>query len=267
MKKDISTGLLVMLAFAAYFSLKQNYFAPIYNYLTNLVDLQIWIYMLTYFLVGLPVFALVAWLRPRSFFSSLGLDRGFFMAFAAAFLFTLPMLLGFAVVYSFNTEITAGQIAQGALFAAFFEELYFRAFFFGMLFRFTRIGFVPSLLLSAVVFAGLHIYQSSDPATMIGIFMATLLGAGWFAWLYAEWKNNLWVPIFLHLLMNLYWMLFDAGDNALGPVLSNIFRMTTIAFTIVGTLYYKRRIESPLAVNRRTLWWKGEVVGESAVEK
>ncbi len=67
--------------------------------------------------------------------------------------------------------------------------------------------------------------------------------------------------------MNLYWMLFDAGDNALGPVLSNVFRMSTIALTIVGTLYYKKRIGSALAVNRRTIWWKREVVGEIVVEK
>jgi len=46
--------------------------------------------------------------------------------------------------------------------------------------------------------------------------------------------NNLWVPIGLHLFMNLHWMLFSAGDNALGSIYANVFRAITITFTIVG---------------------------------
>ncbi|MBU2466230.1 MAG: CPBP family intramembrane metalloprotease, partial [Bacteroidetes bacterium] len=166
------------------------------------------------------------------------------------------MFVGYSLIYEFNATLTYTQVAVGALFAGFFEELYFRAFFFGLLFRYTRLGFIPALLISALIFASLHLYQSEEPAAMAGIFIATLMGAGFFAWLYAEWKFNIWLIVNMHVLMNLSWMLFDAGDNALGPVLSNIFRAVTIASAILTTLWIKKRQQQKLEVNRNTIWLK-----------
>ncbi len=65
-------------------------------------------------------------------------------------------------------------------------------------------------------------------------------GAAWFAWLYVEWRNNLWLPIGLHILMNLYWALFDIESNALGGVWANVFRGLTIALSIIYTLRKKQ---------------------------
>ncbi len=70
----------------------------------------------------------------------------------------------------------------------------------------------------------------------IGVFSVTFLGAAWFAWLYVEWNNNLWVPITLHSLMNLYWGLFTLEDNALGGIWANVFRGMVIAISIVVTI-------------------------------
>ncbi len=56
--------------------------------------------------------------------------------------------------------------------------------------------------------------------------------------------------------MNLSWMLFEAGENALGPVLSNVFRAFTIAVAILLMLKYKRKRQQNLAVKRDTLWLK-----------
>jgi uncharacterized protein len=258
MKKELRPILIVIIAFSMWYFIDKAWFAPVYHFLTDLSVLPLIAYFLAYILMGLPMIAAVFWLRPGSFFSSLGMDKGFGQAVLAAIIFTLPMLLGYAVIYDFNNEITFSKIVKGAVFAALFEEWYFRGFLFGMLFRFTRLGFIPSILLGAFVFAASHLYQSNDPGVMTGIFFATLLGAGLFAWAYSEWKFNLWIAIWLHLLMNLYWMLFDAGDNALGPLASNIFRAATIAFIITGTLWYKKRKGSALVVNRRSLWMKAE---------
>ncbi|MDP3441429.1 MAG: CPBP family glutamic-type intramembrane protease, partial [Ignavibacteria bacterium] len=227
MKKDIQFGFSVVIAFAAYYLMKEWFFSSIYHSITAFSGSKIIAYLISYLTIGTPLFLGVLIHFKNSFFSSLGLDKSFLLALLAAFILTSPMLIGYAIMYPFNNEVTTFGIVRGALFAAFFEEVYFRGFFFGLLFRFTRLGFIASILLGALTFASFHLYQSNDPVVMTGIFITTLLGAGLFAWTYIEWNNNLWVSIHLHLLMNLYWMLFSAGDNALGGLTSNIFRGLT----------------------------------------
>jgi len=56
--------------------------------------------------------------------------------------------------------------------------------------------------------------------------------------------------------MNLFWMLFSAGDNAFGSLYSNIFRFTTIGIIIIGTIIYKKKKGYGLAINKETLWMK-----------
>jgi membrane protease YdiL (CAAX protease family) len=256
MRNDLKTYIWVVAAFAAFLLLFEFYFSTIFRWLMGIFNERAVSYGLAYLIVGIPVFVATTFLHRKDFFVSLGLGNGLLTGFLAAFVFTSPMLLGFALLLPFNMEVTMRQLTQGVIYAGFFEELYFRAFFFGLLFRYTRLGFIPSVLAGAVIFGLFHLYQSSDPAMMAGIFFVTLLGAGWFSWVYAEWKFNLWVPVFLHMLMNLYWLLFDAGDNALGSAIPNIFRMLTIAFVILGTLYYKKRKGLGLAVNGRSIWLK-----------
>jgi uncharacterized protein len=256
MRNDIRTTALVVFAFAAYLLLFEFYFSNIFTVLLGIINDRVVSYGLAYLIVGIPLFVATLVLHRTQFFRSLGLSSSLLKGFLTAFVFTLPMLLGFGLLLPFNSEITLRQVVQGAVYAGFFEELYFRAFFFGLLFRYTRLGFVPSVLAGAIIFGLFHLYQSSEPLTMAGIFLVTLLGAGWFSWMYAEWKFNLWVPVFMHLLMNLYWMLFNAGDNALGAAIPNVFRIITIAFIMLGTLYYKRKRSEALEVNINSLWMK-----------
>lgn len=214
-------------------------------------------HFITYIVVGIPIFAGVLWMHGRrSFFEALGLDKGFTKAVLIALVCTLPMLLGYASVFPFNQEITLHKILLGAVGAALFEELYFRGFLFGQVFQYTPLGFIPSIFIGAGLFASVHLYQSQDPTTLAGIFATTFMGAVLFAWVFTEWNANLWVPIFLHLFMNLFWLLFSAGDNALGGVYANIFRAVTIALVITGTIVYKRKNNLPLSITRRTLWLK-----------
>ncbi|MBZ0242467.1 MAG: CPBP family intramembrane metalloprotease [Bacteroidales bacterium] len=255
-KLSTQTLLLVPTAFLVYVLLFKFYFSTCYNFLLSIVNERLSSYFLTYLVVGLPIFAVSFLVFRGRFLSSLGFKGSFGYGFVFALISTAPMLVGYAIVYDFNYAISLKQIVVGAIFAGFFEELYFRAFFFGLLFRFTKLGFVPALFLGALLFGGFHLYQSSDSGLMFGIFMTTILGAGFFAWLYVESNYNLWLIVNLHLLMNLSWMLFDAGDNALGPLLSNVFRALTIASAILLMLQQKRKLQQDLVVKRDTLWFK-----------
>jgi len=257
MYKTIKLPLFTLVAFGLYYWLQNTMFRQIQDFYHLFIMQDSLSYILTYISIGIPIFiALLKLHQPKDFFHALGLQRGALLGFLFAFICTLPMLIGYAFVYDFNTEITLKQIIVGALAAGFFEELYFRGFFFGQFFRYTRLGFVLALLIPSIVFASAHLYQSQDLAILIGIFITTLMGSALFAWTYVEWDDNLWVPIFLHVLMNLFWMLFSAGENAYGNLYSNIFRFSTIGLVILVTIIYKKRKGKPLVINRKTLWMK-----------
>ena len=259
MKKIIRMVLIVILCFSIHFAFRKYYFTDLIRYFDSLLHNYSLGYIISYIITGFPFFISALFLHKfKDFFFSFGLNKGFFKAFIWAFIFTIPMLVGFALVFHFNTGLKANVIIIGAIAAAFFEELYFRAFFFGYLFRFSKIGFIPSILIPSVIFASLHLYQSFDLMTMIGIFLTTFLGSLLFAWVFIEWEYNLWVPIFLHFLMNLYWLLFSAGETALGGLYSNIFRVLTIIFIIVGTILYKKKNNTKLLINKNNLWLQKE---------
>jgi hypothetical protein len=48
--------------------------------------------------------------------------------------------------------------------------------------------------------------------------------------------ENLWVPIFIHALMNGWWQIFEVDDTALGGYLANIARLIVIAISILITI-------------------------------
>jgi hypothetical protein len=256
--KNLSTRILYLVpaAFVVYIILFKFYFSPIYHFVDSVLNEAVTAYFVSYLLVGLPLYFAGILIFKQQFLSSLGFKSNFYFGFIFALVSTAPMLIGYAFIYDFNSAISFKQIAIGAMFAGFFEELYFRAFFFGLLFRFTKLGFIPALLLGALIFGGLHLYQSADSSVLTGIFITTVLGAGFFAWLFVESNYNLWLIVNLHFMMNLSWMLFEAGENALGPVLSNVFRAFTIAAAILLMLKYKRKRQQNLAVKRDTLWLK-----------
>ena len=245
----------VIVGFLIYYFGTRPYFGQVFNSLTGISLGRIPAYLITHILIGIPILASVLLLRgPKRFWSSLGLRKEVGMPLILALACTLPMFVGYGVMSGFHISLSLESFFFSVIAAAFFEELYFRGFLFGCLFRYTRFGFVPAVLLGAFLFAAAHIYQGNDPFSTLGIFAVTFMGAGLFAWVYAEWRFNLWGPIFLHLFMNLSWMLFAVGDNALGSVWANVFRALTITCVIAGTIIYKRRKNIPLSVARHNLW-------------
>lgn len=194
--------------------------------------------------LALPVALLVYWHGPRRLLNSLGMDKGFLQGLGLAFLFALPMLLGYGGYAGFESNTSMKKIYWGILLAPLFEEIFFRGFLFGQLYRFGGWRFIPAALVNALIFGAMHLYQANDLMSAFGVMGVTTLGGVFFAWLYIEWNNNLWIPIFLHLFMNAWWILFSAGANAAGGWYANVFRVMTIAAAVVVTIWWKRQEEA-----------------------
>lgn len=258
MKKELKYILSITLLFGFYFIANESFFAEIYYPLEGIIQFYPLSYSFTYLIVGLPLFIFIFVQSKFHLFTALGLDKGFVIGIAGALYFAIPMFLGYGLSSNFNIQIDAETFWIGCVIAAIFEELYYRGIFFGQLFKNTRLGFFPALIVSALVFASLHLYQSNNMATMVGIFITTFLGAGLFAWLFVEWNYNLWISIALHFFMNLSWSLFAISDNALGDLGANLIRTTTIILAIVGTIIYKKKHGLSLAINRQNLFLKKE---------
>jgi len=253
MKKQITYIFLLCFSFALFYFIKELWFAPLFYAINGVVNFYPFSFFTAYLFVGLPLLGFVLLTNKYKLLKPLGLWQNPIKGIAIALLFSIPMFVGYGFLSNFNITIDAKTFWLGCVFAAFFEELFYRGFFFGQLFRKTQLGFFPSILLSALIFASLHLYQSNDPATMLGIFITTFLGAGLFAWLYVEWDYNLWLPVGLHFFMNLSWELFSVADNALGGWSANLIRGLTIILAVGGTLLYKKFLKIPLSVNRETL--------------
>ena len=256
MNRTTRNILITLICFLVYYIASEN-FGVILQNIDVLFHFRLFSYFITYILIGIPIF-IGTYLINNNYdiFNNLGLSKNILRGLILSIIFTLPMFIGGLVFYKFNTDISISKLVAGTIFAGFFEELYFRGFLFGQIFRNTKLGFFPSIIIGALVFASAHLYQSQNISTMTGIFITTFSGAIFFAWLFVEWDYNLWVVVFLHTLMNLSWIIFNISDNALGNINSNIFRGLTIAVAIILTIFYKKKQGQTLSINRNTLLMK-----------
>ncbi|WP_190242587.1 CPBP family intramembrane glutamic endopeptidase [Hymenobacter lapidiphilus] len=208
----------------------------------DLSDLNYCLYLACSWL-GIPMLTLAAWYGPGRVLRELGwqapVGTGLLMGLGC----TLPMLLGYAVLFPLTT--TAGPVLfsgllRGAFWAGLSEETLFRGFLFGQLYRRVKLPWLLVVLVESGIFATGHLYQSHDLASAVGVLAVTFGGGVWFGWLYKSWQN-LWVPIFLHMFMNGWWMLFEVDNSAVGSVGANVFRVLTIVLSVVLTRWHLRR--------------------------
>ena len=257
MNKSTKALLIIAISFGLYFVFDDMFFKDIRKWFFDLTNQLGISHIIAYFITGIPLFLGALLIGQRTdFFQNLGLDKSIIKGFIFALICTLPMYIGFSVIFEFNQNVKLNTIFIRVVSAGFFEELYFRGFLFGIPFRKTKLGFILSVFFGALYFGLLHLYQSTEFSELLGIFLITFLGAILFAWAYAEWNFNIWIPVFLHMLMNLAWELYSVSDNALGGIYSNVFRFLTIGLVIILTLLYKKRKGIKLTINKKTLMFQ-----------
>ncbi len=255
--------LIYFLTFGIYYFLDARYFNTLQSSFTDLTGHLGLSHILTYAISGIPLF-IGTWILTgnRSLFQNFGLNKSFLRGLIFALICTLPMFVGFSLLFELNTQLSINTLLISVAATGFFEELYFRGYLYGQLYKNTKLGFLPSVLLGALLFGAVHLYQSSEVTELIGIFLITFLGGILFAWVYTEWDHNIWFPVFLHALMNLSWELFSVSDNALGDSYSNLFRILTIALVIIITRVYKRKKGIPMQITKKTLFMKNSPLNE-----
>lgn len=185
-------------------------------------------------------------------FSEAGWKANLWQGFGVAFLCTLPMLIGYAFTAQ-PPQFGVRALVNGALLPGIGEETVFRAFLFGQLFRHGRWGFLTAVLFQSVLFGAGHLWQGNSLAETTGVFAITFMGGVWFAWLMVEWRWNIWIPAFLHVLMNAYWSIFGVADSAAGGLWANVFRFSTVAVSIFVTIRYAKS-QGAFLVNKHNLW-------------
>ena len=203
---------------------------------------------------GIPAFAVLATFHgPGRVLEEACIAKGFLKGALVGFLFTLPMLIGYAVVGRYHHETSLLKIVTFSFKDGFREELFYRAFLFGQLFRHVGWGFFPAVAINGIIFGLSHLYQAHNLSESFGVFGITFGGSIWFAWLLTEWEDNLWVPVFLHFLMNLDWDLFGTDSTVVGDLAFNIPRILTVAASIYLTIKWKRSRSLPLRVKRTNM--------------
>ncbi|WP_296114104.1 CPBP family intramembrane glutamic endopeptidase [uncultured Alistipes sp.] len=104
-------------------------------------------------------------------------------------------------------------------------------------------GFFWAVILPALYFGSVHLYQGHDLLSALAAFGVTFIGALYFSWMYVEWNFNLWIPAGLHILMNGAWHVFtmEGTEVAAGGLISNTARIISIALAIALTVHHHKR--------------------------
>jgi membrane protease YdiL (CAAX protease family) len=154
------------------------------------------------------------------------------------------MLIGLAIPGRINPEFTLGGALFGAAIYPFAEEFLFRGYAFHQLHRRAGLNLWIAALIVGIAFGVAHLGSASVKELPLAGEIATVaiisIGGILYAWLFARWNDNLWVPFGMHALMNLWWDLFDVSATALGGWYSNVLRLLTVILIIVLTIYRDR---------------------------
>ena len=182
---------------------------------------------------------LVHRLGPRRSVRELYLAAPVLPGLLFGFVVALPMLLGFVLTRRPAAEISLANVFFLAVFYPLAEEIQFRGYAIGQLYR--RAG-LPSwfAILFVAIFFGLgHVEKGQSLSEIAGLFLLTGLGGATFSWLLIKWQS-LWVPFALHMFMNLWWEAFSVSRTALGGWFPLALQILTAILAILGTLYLKR---------------------------
>ena len=193
--------------------------------------------------------------RKKNPLPYLGLDKNVMKAIIYGTISILPMLIYSIICGSWDGSLPVIKFFDIIIIAGFFEELFFRGFLFGQLFRYAGWGFIPASMIVAVIFGCGHLYQGSSLMASLTAGLITGLGSIFFSWIYVECEYNLLCPIVLHIFMNFSWSAFTISSNgAVGSTVTNIFRILTVIIAIALVIFHKRKNGISYQVTAKSLW-------------
>ena len=257
MSKNIRFFFIFILGFVIYYFFDFFFFKTIQNFSKDLFHSKAIAHIIAYTLTLIPLIVTLKILLPqRNILDLFSLNKPIIKGFMFAFTGTIPMLVGYLIYFKTTLKINFESLFINTISSAFFEEIIFRAFLIGILYRFTRLGFLSSALLGSLLFAQVHIYQSQNITELVEIFAITFSGSIFFAWAYFESEYNVWTSIFLHSFMNLYWEIFNVSENVSGNFYGNLYKLLSIVVMILAIMYYKRKNKIPMEITWKSLFIK-----------
>lgn len=261
MSKNIHFFSIFILGFIIYYFFDLLYFKSIQHVTKELFHSKAIAHVLTYSITLIPIIITLKLLFPKKkIFDLFSLDQSIVKGFSLAFMGTLPMLIGYIIHFRLAKTVSFESLFINTLSSAFFEEVIFRGFLIGTLYRFTRMGFLSSILFGSLLFAQVHLYQSQNTVELLEIFAITFLGSVFFTWVYFELDFNIWIAIFLHFFMNLYWEIFSVSDNVSGNLYGNFYKFSSIILMVGIVAYCKKKKKKPLQITWKTLFIKSKEV-------
>ncbi|KYH06441.1 hypothetical protein A1704_09155 [Chryseobacterium cucumeris] len=257
MSKNIRFFSIFILGFTAYYFFDSLFFKTIQTFSKYLFHSKAIAHIIAYSVTLIPLIVTLKILLPqRNILDLFSLNKPIIKGFVLALTGTTPMLIGYLIHFKPISKINFESLFINTLSSAFFEEIIFRAFLIGILYRFTRLGFLSSALSGSLLFAQVHLYQSQNLIELAEIFTITFLGSIFFAWAYFESEYNLWTAIFLHFFMNLYWEIFNISENVSGNFYGNLYKLLSIVVLILVIIYYNRKNKIPMEMTWKNLFIK-----------
>ncbi len=172
--------------------------------------------------------------------------KGFVIGFAC----TLPMLvLGLMC----TTQPASRYLVYSTVVPGFTEEVFYRAFAFGLLVQVVAINRWTAAVFTAIFFGLAHVdFTPSQGQTILGQFGPWIamiaLGGLLYAWIYQRANWNLWVVVALHAGMNLWWDVFDLTSSEMGNWGATISRILAVGLAIYFVVF--RGVLRPPATNQ-----------------
>ena len=203
-----------------------------------------------------PILVTLMIVRRKNLFHVLGLNQNIWRGLGFALLCTLPLPLVYVFTTPFqDTSTMIINVLNFAVLSGISEEVLYRCFLFGLLFRLANWGFLPAAIFGAFIFSAGHLYQGKAVLDTLGIFGITLIAGLWWSWIYVEWDYNAWIPIGFHVFMNGWFNVFVVSDTALLPLTGEIARASVVIISIAATIIMKRRNGGRTITG--SLWIKG----------
>ena len=185
-----------------------------------------------------------------------GFDKMPWRGLGFAFLCTLPLPLVYSFAYPISDLSTLSlRYLNSAILPGISEEVLFRCFLFGVLFRVAGWGFLPAAILGALIFGLAHLYQGKAILDSLAVVGITSVAGLWWAWVYVEWDYNPWVPIGFHIFMNGWFVIFTVSNSAILPIVGEIARVSVVLISIAVTLMLKQRNGGRIIVGNLWLRW------------